>query len=288
MQPIFQKVEANFDHSFYVDHMRFEYFPNPLHFHTDIEILFVLNGKGTRFVGDSIQNFGPGDIVMIGENVPHLWYSDENRDQQLSEVIFILFKTEIFGNKFWELPELKNILKLIQNSKRGIRLTGTTRKDVSALMKSINESNGYNRVTRLMLILEKIADGEYHFLGSPQVQNIINENDSDKLNKVYKFVIDHYQQNITLEKVSEIASLSVSSFCRYFKKRTNKTFIQFLNELRISFACRMLQEKDNSISAVCFSTGFNNVSFFIKQFRGVTGLTPLNYKKKHTSIPQVS
>lgn len=286
MLPVFQKIEANINHSFYVEHMKFPYFPNPLQFHPDIEILYIIHGSGTRFVGDSVDHFGPGDLVMIGQNVPHVWYSDKKYTQEnsnlSSEVIFILFKTEIFGEQFWQLPESKSILKLIQLSKRGIKLTGKTRNEVSSLMRSISSSVGFNRITLLFSILEIIASQkEYQFLASPIVQNTINESDSDRLNKVYKYVINNFHQEITLEKASSIASLSTPAFCRYFKKRTNKTFIQFLNEIRISNACRLLAEEDFPVARICFNCGYTNVSYFIRQFKGITGLTPLSYKKKY-------
>jgi AraC-like DNA-binding protein len=285
MLPVFQKIEANINHSFYVEHMNFPYFPNPLQFHPDIEILLVVKGTGTRFIGDSIDRFGPGDVIMIGQNVPHVWYSDEKYTRENSdlstEIIFILFKTEIFGEQFWNLPELKNILKLIQSSRRGIKLTGKTRSEVISLMNLISNSVGLSRVTLLFSILDIISTKkEYHFLASPVVQNGINYNDPERLNKVYQYVINNYQQNIALEKAASIASMSVPAFCRYFKKRTNKTFIRFLNEIRIAFACRYLIEEDFTVSRTAYICGFTNVSFFIKQFKKITGFTPLNYKKK--------
>jgi|WetSurMetagenome_2_1015567.scaffolds.fasta_scaffold106247_2 AraC-like DNA-binding protein len=287
MQPVFQKIEANINHSFYVEQVKFPYFPNPLQFHPEIEFLYVIHGSGTRFVGDSVDRFGPGELVMIGQNVPHLWYSDEKFRQgnsnHFTEVIFILFKTEIFGDQFWRLPESKGILKLIQLSNRGIRLTGKTRNEISALMKAISVSVGFNRITLLLSMLEIIASQkDYQLLTSPLVQNTINESDSERLNKVYKYVINNYQQEITLEKAASIASLSAPSFCRYFKKRTNKTFIQLLNEIRISNACRYLSEEDFSVERVCYICGYTNVSYFIRQFKGITGLTPLSYKKKYS------
>lgn len=284
MLPVFQKIEANFNHSFYVDHIKFESFPNPLHFHPDIEILYVKNGKGTRFIGDSIQSFGPGDIVMIGKNVPHLWYSDEKDKNSLSEVIFILFNTEVFGETFWQLPETKNITRLINKSLRGVKLAGETRNKVSKLMETIASSSGFNRISLLLSILESISEGgEYQYLASPIVQNSISENDSDKLNRVYQYVLDNYQQSITLGTVSAIANLSVPSFCRYFKKRTNKTFIRLLNEIRIALACRSLIEDDKPVSEICFESGYNNVSFFIKQFKEITGFTPGDFKRRHVT-----
>jgi AraC-like DNA-binding protein len=286
MLPVFQKIEANINHSFYVEHMKFRYFPNPLQFHPDIEILLVIKGTGTRFVGDSIDRFGPGDVIIIGENVPHVWYSDEkyiNGSTDLtSEVIFVLFKTEVFGEQFWNLPESKSISKLLQLSHRGIRLSGTTRKEVASLMTEICEAKGFKRITLLLSILETIAENkEYHLLTNNIVGNSINQSDSERLNKVYEYVISNHQQNMSLRKAASIANLSVPAFCRYFKKRTNKTFIQFLNEIRISFACRLLVEEEHSVSKTGYICGYTNVSFFIKQFKKVTGYTPLSYKKKY-------
>ncbi len=286
MQPVFQKIEANINHSFYVEHMKLQYFPNPLQFHPDIEILYIIRGTGTRFVGDSIGRFGPGDLVMIGQNVPHVWYSDDKYTREnsnlSSEIIYILFKMEIFGEQLWHLPESKNIHKLIQLSQRGIKLTGKTRNEVSSLMRTISSSAGFNRVILLLSILEIIASQkDYQFLSSPTVQNTINESDSERLNKVYTYVINNFNQEITLDKAASIASLSTTAFCRYFKKRTNKTFIQLLNEIRISHACRFLAEKDFPVAEICYLCGYTNVSYFIKQFKEMTGFTPLSYKKKH-------
>jgi AraC-like DNA-binding protein len=286
MQPVFQKIETNINHSYYAEHEKYKYFPNPLQFHPEIEIMYVVHGSGTLFVGDSISRFGPGELVIIGQNVPHLWYSDEKYKEEnsflITEIIYILFKIEIFGEKFWDLPELKSILKLIQLSQRGIKLTGKTRIEISALMRSICSSMGFSRITTLLSILEIIAlQKDHNLLASPIVQNTINESDSERLNKVYKYVINNSQQQITLAEVASIASLSTSSFCRYFKKRTNKTFIQLLNEIRISHSCKLLLEEDYPVAKICFICGYDNVSYFIRQFKGITGLTPLSYKKKY-------
>jgi len=286
MKATFQKIEANINHSFNVEHLTFQYFPHPILFHPDVEILLVISGTGTRFIGDSIGHFGPGDLIMIGPNVPHGWQSDEKYTRKnsnlVSEVKFILFKPEIFGDQFWKLPESKAILRLIQLSQRGIKLTGTTLNDVTLLIDSINSAVGFNRIIQLLKILEIIVErNEYVILAGPDIQNSIDEKDSERLNKVYKYLMNNYQNNITLEEVASIASLSVPAFCRYFKKRANKTFVQFLNEIRIAFACKLLIDDDQTVAAICYSCGFSNVSFFIRQFKKITALTPLNYRKKY-------
>jgi hypothetical protein len=128
MLPIFQKIDPNINHSFYIGHRKSHYFPNPFMFHPEVEILLVIHGSGTRLIGDSVGRFIHGDLVMIGPNVPHVWYSDEKYTKEnsnlMSEAIFILFKTDIFGEQFWHLPESKSIYKLIQLSHRGIKPIG--------------------------------------------------------------------------------------------------------------------------------------------------------------------
>jgi AraC-like DNA-binding protein len=281
MLPNFEKIEANINHSFHINHMKVDYFPSMRHFHPEVEILLVIHGTGTRFVGDSVEAFVPGDLVMIGPNVSHEWCSDRNTENSISEAIYILFNTEIMGNDFWNLPESKIILKIIQQSERGIKLTGKTRDEVAYLMKSIDALYGFSRITMLMTILEMIAfNGEYQYLASPVLNNAINERDTERLNKVYKYVTDNFQHAISLQKAAFFANLSTAAFCRYFKKRTNKTFIQFLNEVRIGQACRLLVNENYSIAEICYTCGFNNNSYFIRQFKTITGFTPLGYRKK--------
>jgi AraC-like DNA-binding protein len=281
MLPSLEKVEANINHSFHINHLKVDCFPSLRHFHPEVEILLVVQGTGTPYVGDSVESFGPGDLVMVGPNVSHEWCSEKGSGDAISEAIFILFNTEMMGSEFWNLPESKIILKIIQQSERGIRLTGKTRDEVEFLMKRIDTSYGFSRITLLMTILEMIAfNGEYQYLATPVVQNTINERDSERLNKVYKYVLDNSQQEIKLVTAASIANLSKPAFCRYFKKRANKTFVSFLNEVRVGKACRLLVNENHSIAEICYRCGYNNISYFVRQFRSITGFTPLGYRKK--------
>jgi len=149
------------------------------------------------------------------------------------------------------------------------------------LMKTIDTSYGFSRIIQLLTILELIAFGnEYQYLASPVIQNEIDDRDSIRLNKVYKYAIDNLHEKISLDKAAGIANLSTPAFCRYFKKRTNKSFMQFLNEIRIGEACRFLVNENHSVADICFNCGFNNISYFIRQFKKITGYTPLDYRKK--------
>ena len=281
MLPNFEKVEANINHSFHISHLTVDSFPSMRHFHPEVEILLVLQGRGTRYVGDSVETFEPGDLVMIGPDVPHEWCSDKSSDAGSAEAIYILFNTSMLGVDFWTLPESKIILKIIRQSNRGIKLTGNTRDEVEHLMRKIEVSYGFTRIILLMSILEMIAfNGEYHYLASPVVQDQVNDRDTERLNKVYKYVLDNIHHEISLSEAASVANFSKAAFCRYFRKRTNKTFVQFLNEIRIGQACRFLINENNSISGICYICGYNNISYFIRQFRKITGFTPLNYRNK--------
>lgn len=281
MLPNLEKVEVNINHSFHINHMKVDSFPSMRHFHPEVEILLVLQGTGTRYVGDSVESFVPGDLVMIGPDVSHEWCSDKCSGSGTSEAIYILFNTSMLGADFWNLPESKIILKIIQQSRRGIKLTGKTRDEVEHLMRRIEASYGFSRIILLMSILEMIAfNGEYQYLASPVVLNPLNDRDTERLNKVYKYVLDNIQHEISLSKAASAANLSTAAFCRYFRKRTNKTFVQFLNEIRVGQACRLLVNENNSVSDICYTCGYNNNSYFIRQFRKITGFTPLNYRRK--------
>jgi AraC-like DNA-binding protein len=281
MLPNLEKVEANINHSFHINHMKVDYFPSLRHFHSEVEILLVVQGTGVRYVGDSVEPFAPGDLVMIGPNVSHEWCSDKSPGSGISEAIYILFNTEIMGNGFWNLPESKIILKIIQQSERGIKLTGKTRDEAASMMRRIDTSYGFSRITLLMNILELIAfNDEYQYLATPVAQNTIYDRDTERLNKVYKYVLDNCQQDITLQSAASIANLSKPAFCRYFRKRANKTFVRFLNEVRVGHACRLLVNENHSVADICYTCGYNNISYFIRQFRAITGFTPLGYRKK--------
>jgi AraC-like DNA-binding protein len=192
-----------------------------------------------------------------------------------------MFNIEILGNEFWNLPESKIILKIIQQSQRGIKLKGKTRDEVAKLMNAIDTSYGFRRIILLLTILETIAfSDEYQYLATPLLENTVNDRDSARLNKVYKFVMNNIQRDFSLDTVASIANLSKPAFCRYFKKRVNKTFMQFLNEIRVGQACRRLVNENCSVAEICYTCGFNNISYFIRQFKKITGFTPLSYRKK--------
>jgi AraC-like DNA-binding protein len=280
----FEKIKSDINHSFYVNRLKVDKFTSPLHFHPEVEILLIIEGTGTLFVSDSIENYGPGDVMIIGPNISHVWYSDDAslkpNSISKSDAIYIQFDPSILDRTFWELPELSEIRKILNMSLRGIRLEGQLRKTAAMLMIEISQSRGFDRILLLFSILAKVASSkEFKLLASPDIHYNYNMDDANRLNRVYRFLINNFKQEISLKDAASVANLSPSAFCRYFKERTNKTFLQLLTEIRIGHACRLISNNNYPVSDICYVVGFNNVSYFIKQFRKVTGTTPLAYKQ---------
>lgn len=256
------------------------------HFHPEYEIMLVQKGAGMRFVGDSIERFQEGDLVFYGANIPHLYRSDteyyEKESDLLSQAIVVYFRENFLGQSFWNLSEAAPIKKLLSLSKRGIKFKGKVKTKLKNKIQNLDDrKEGIEKIIDLLSILKTMAEiQEYELLSSRSFTKHIGEKDYERINKVYQFILDNYADDPSLEEVSEIAHLSPTAFCRYFKKRTNKTYSQFLNEIKIGNACKLLIEKELSISQICFESGYNTFTHFNNQFKKITGLTPSEYQLK--------
>jgi AraC-like DNA-binding protein len=285
MQPVFERIAAGVGQSFYVNHMVSDSFPSPLHFHPEIEILLIIEGSGTRVTGDGVGRFSPGELVMIGSNVPHVWYSDQINNtipEKKPETIYIQFLKDFTGERFFHLPESEKIRDLFELAKRGIKLYGRTRDRVEELMHKLTGTAGMPNIIILLNILHTISSSkEIHLLSGPVIQTQVNLKNSSRMNRIYRYVLENYNEEITLNDIAMVANLSPSAFSRYFKSNTNKTFVQFLNEVRVGHARQLLRaDEQYPISNICYLCGFNSPSYFIRQFRKITGATPLEYRKK--------
>ena len=263
------------------------YFFPSWHFHPEYELMLVLEGTGIRFVGDSMERFQPGDLVFYGPNIPHLYRSDKEyyeRDSQLiSKATVVYFKENFLGDNFWDLPDLARVKKLLSHSTRGIRFRGKTRIELRKHLQKLHDGkDGLEKIIDVLTILKIMADSkDYDLLSSSAFTKYVGEDDCERINKVYQFLMEHYMESPSLEEVSEIANMTTTAFCRYFKSHTNKTYTQFLNEIKIGNACKLLIDQSLSISQICFETGFNNFTHFNNQFKKITRLTPSQYQDRH-------
>ncbi|MCU4175347.1 AraC family transcriptional regulator [Carboxylicivirga sp. N1Y90] len=289
MKAQIEYLSANILHSFRVKHTILPYLDNPWHYHPEYELLYIINGSGKRFVGDSVENFTHGDLVLVGPNLPHVWKNDDRylrKDPNINaEVIVIQFKHDVFGDHFFALPEFKEILKILNFSLRGLKITGLTKNEVIREMWSILESSGARRITGLLnilILLTKLND--LTPLCSHSFRGLKHEVKSEKLDKVLDHIVSNFQSTILLDDMADLANMSKTAFCRFFKSKTAKTFNQYLTDIRISYACELLMDSDLSISQVGSLCGFNNQSFFNRQFKSVKGETPSEYHSRYKNI----
>jgi len=264
--------EANFD-------------PN-WHFHQEYQLFVVLKGSGTRFVGDHIKSFDAGDLVFTGPNLPHLWRSDRkffdgNKDIQ-SEGIVIYLQEHFPGKDFIFKEESIKLKNLLERSRRGLEFYGNTAKKVRGMMQKLLHKSGLESIIYLLEILNlMIHSDDVHELSSPGYTNSLKEGDTEVMNRIHAYVMDHFKQQIQLNEVATLANMTPTSFSRYFKVHANKTFSEFVSEVRIGHACRLLIEDKMNVAQACYESGFQTLTNFNRQFKARTNRTPLQYKKEY-------
>lgn len=286
MKPIFEKINKPEDQSFYLEEVIKPYFTDLWHFHPEVEILLIKEGFGTKYVGDSIYTFFPGDIVIIGSNTPHVWASNSDfftPDNKLnSGAICIQFMEDFLGKSFSVVPEYRKIKEFLNEAYRGIQFVNESRDILEERIKGLSSRVGMDKLIGLMKILDIMSGSrDIKYLSSPAYKPInINSEDKDRMEIIFRYVIENYSKNITLEEIASRVNLTPHSFCRYFKSRTTKVFSSFVNEVRIGNACKMILQNKYSISEVCYESGFNYLSNFNRQFKKIRGMTPSEFQKK--------
>lgn len=289
MKPQFIKVPVDEANSFRVTDEIVPYFYNPLHFHPELELTFIIEGKGTRFIGYHVDSFLPGDLVLVGSNLPHCWKNDAEYYSKNSNIkahaIVVQFKEYFAGSAFFELPELLTIKKLIQNSKRGIKIYGKTKQVIKEKLKTLTKQSGIGRITSLLDILEVMAlSTEKTYLTEMDSHRLIPPIQMKRLNDIYQYTLDHFKDNISLDEIAHVANMTPNAFCRLFKSHNRKTYVQFINEIRIANACKLLRDTSNSITQIAYESGFNNLAHFNRVFKKHKKIVPFSYRKKQSEF----
>lgn len=286
MKPLFHKVPINIQSSFGIRHNIEPNFGKIWHYHPELELHYVVRGEGVRFIGDNISNFSSGEIILLGENLPHTFrcsdrYYQQNEELEV-EAIVIQFLPDCLGKDLFNLPEAYLIPRLFEKAKKGMVLSGDTREKIAEMMKAAVSASQMERLILLLSMLNILSEtDEYTAVTSAHAFYHSNESDIIRLNKIYSYTLSNYKKEISLEEISALSHLSITSFCRYFKLMTKKTYYDFLIEIRISHACRLLVEDKVPTEVICFDCGFNNVSNFYRHFKKIAGMTPMDYKRKY-------
>jgi AraC-like DNA-binding protein len=260
------------------------YFFNKWHYHSEIELIYIVRGEGTQFIGDNISRFSQGDILLIGSNLPHYWRCDDKYFQDVpdlfAEANVAHFMQHFWGEDFLDLPENIEIKSLLKKAQRGISIDAATAEKIKPYLERIMTFSGAMRIALLLQILDIISCSEdLTLLSSATFHTNYNQSETERLNDIYNYTMNNFKDKISLEEIASTACLSVNSFCRYFKSQTKKTFSQFLMEIRIGHACKLLIENKLTVSKICIESGFNNFSNFNRYFKLVTKQSPLEYRK---------
>lgn len=284
MDPHLQKIPLDNNESFSIQLEMGLGLNKQWHYHREIELLYIIRGSGTIFIGDRVDNFKDDDMFLIGTNVPHMMRTDKTEQSQADEVLVIHFLPEILSF-FVNMPENKAIVNLFSSASHGIRVNGDTLSLVKNLIYFIRFARNSERVINLLQILNTIAISKDIELISHSAFGVaLNKSDESRLNTIYHFTLNNFSKEISLKQVADIVHLCPHSFCRYFKSRTKKRYSTFLMEIRLRHACKLLSETDYIVSVVSYESGFMNLSNFNRHFKSLTGETPLEYRKHFHTV----
>ena len=267
---VYKRVEPSFDAAW--------------HYHKEIELLYISKSNGIRFVGDNVSPFFPGDLVLVGSYLPHLWRSDpsyyEAKSTKSVKTIVTKFSDDFLGLDFFKRQEFYKIQRLLEESKFGLSFNKQVSQALHNEIMKLSELSSTEKHIALLNILHKLSTVKEDYktvLSSSDMRQSITDG-SGKIDMVLKYISDNYASNISLEDVASVACMTTNSFCRFFKKMTNKSFTQFLNEIRIRNASRILIQENFPVSEVCYLVGFNSITYFNKQFKLIMRTTPKTYK----------
>ena len=255
------------------------------HFHPEIELVYIYKGKGKVHIGNHLSYFNCSQLLLLGENLPHHGFSDRLTSKG-SETI-VQFKPDFLGAGFLNIPEIKHLKGLFELAKKGIMFKPETKRKVGPKVQKLLEFNGIERLLLLLEILNDLAlAGDYTLLNVDGYAFVASQQDSNKIDIIFKHINKNFERQIPLEEIASVASMTVPAFCRYFKKASGKTFTKMVNEYRVVHATKLLSESTKSITDICFECGFNNFSHFNKMFKEFTGKSASQYRREMKRIVQ--
>ena len=243
------------------------------HYHEEIELVYIDKGSGNKGVGSHLSNYTDGDLILIGSNLHHMGFTDNFLDGK-TEVV-LQFKREFLGLEVYNAPEFKSIKSLLDNANCGLSFADPIKTRVGQALVGIQYETSFQRVLTLLSVLKLLSSSNPTFLNSSNLESLNNNN---KLKRLFNFIKYNFQKDLNLALAAEKVSMTVPAFCRYFKKNTGKTFIQFVNEYRANHSAKLLLETNTDIKSICYESGFNNYSNFCRAFKRNYNTTPKNFR----------
>lgn len=280
MKTLIQKIYVEEHHSFACRTYKTPNFETAWHKHLECELILITAGNGTALIGDYIGEYKEGDVFFLQSNVPH-WFR-KLQNNAIGSAIVLQFLSDFWGEDFLSLPEMKPIARLLGQENTGIQLQGNLSKEISAGLRQLEYAEGLDRIQLLLNAMLRIGSStEYKIITMAS-----STGNSSAENSVIETIIDysfkHFQSPISLQEISGITNMSIPAFCRFFKRNIKKSYLDFLKEIRIGHACKLLRDTDRAILDICYNSGYNSWANFSKQFKVVSKLSPSAYRKQYT------
>ena len=279
-----EKISVKDDESFFIGIFQDNLEKSTWHYHNNFEISFITEGSGKRIVADSIEEFQPGDLVFIGKNLPHVWIPDKEArttSNRTLEMVFLQFTSSVMGSQLLNLPEFKYIAKALSLSERGIQIIGQTLNEVSEIMLQLPYLKSFDRMLHFLKMMDIIGRSDTNIqLASKEYLKIRFTTGNKRIAAIHEYLMNNYREEIDLKSLAALVNMAEGSLCRFFKVNMGMTVFEYLNKIKVEFACKLLMDKDLNILEVCFDSGFNNLSHFNKQFKKSTGVPPKEYRKQ--------
>ncbi len=251
------------------------------HVHPEVELTLIVSSRGRRFVGDHVADYADGDLVLLGSNLPHTWHSEPGRRAR-HEAVVVQFPETFLGPGFLEAPELRPVRRLLERARRGLRFAGRPQRAAARRLEEMERLDGLARLRALLEVLELLARArDARPLASAGFVPSLRKSDLERIDRVHGFLAERYAGDVSLPETARVAHLSVPAFSRFFKRRTGRTFVAYVNELRLGRACRLLIETDRAVSDIAFASGFNNLSNFNRRFLEARRMSPRDYRRAH-------
>jgi AraC-like DNA-binding protein len=283
MSIYFEKIPIPTNELFLLRSFKVPFMSYPAHYHPEIEITFIRKSSGQRFVGDHMENFDDGDLVMIGGNLPHQWRNDRfsEESEEGAELSVVHFRQEVIPDSFLQITDFAHIQQLFEESKLGIKFSKNCAQKIAPFFEILEKSDQGDRLVNFFHLLNVLAKSKHRkSLSSSSALHVQSNKSIDKINHVYSYILDNYHEDISLSSIANSVHMSASAFSHFIKKRTGMTYSQLINDLRIKHAGKLLTESDLNITEICYKTGFKNLSYFNRQFKAYKNTSPLEYRKR--------
>lgn len=270
------------DNSFLIKYDDFPHFTVPWHLHTEYEIVYIIKSFGKKFVGDTVGDFAPGDLSVYGSKLPHFYMNDQQfyrGDPALKvNAIVVQFPAGYFPPSQLHQPEFSAVKRLLTSASSGLAFQGEAAETGGRILHEMLTSAGMQRHLLFVKLIDFLGGAESQMIATPGYTNAMDDRGEPRMSKIYKFTTRNYNRHITLGEAASVAGMNTSAFCRYFRQKTGKTYAQFVNELRISYACKFLRHGNQTIARISDEAGFNNLSNFNRQFKSIIGKSPSEYR----------